>query len=154
MLLTVPLSLLTAITLFLLNELLKFAVAVLPLLAAAEPWPSAEALPSLLRLSPLSVVVLVLVVVLVSVSVLVVVLVLVLVEVELSRVALEYSFACGPAPLWVEFAVAVCVFESPFTLSLLMVGFAKADPKAIAMAVARMVCFMKVPSEVVGWSEQ
>jgi len=36
----------------------------------------------------------------------------------------------------------------------LMVGFAKADPKAIAMAVARMVCLIKFSSEVVGWSEQ
>ncbi len=36
---TVPLSLLTAIARLLLNELVKFAVAVLPLAAAALPYP-------------------------------------------------------------------------------------------------------------------
>ena len=53
MLLTVPSSLLTAMALLVLNELLKVAVAVEPLLAAAVPHPSALALPVLLRLVPL-----------------------------------------------------------------------------------------------------
>lgn len=43
---------LIATALLVLNELLKLAVAVLPLLAAAVPWPSARALPLLSRLSP------------------------------------------------------------------------------------------------------
>ena len=50
--LTEPLSLLVAIALLLLNALLKVAVAVPPLFAAAVPWPEALALPLLLRLSP------------------------------------------------------------------------------------------------------
>ena len=53
MLLTEPSSLVLATALLLLNALLKLAVEVLPLLAAAVPYPSALALPLLLRLSPL-----------------------------------------------------------------------------------------------------
>src|ERR1700712_5446368 len=52
MLLTVPLSVLTAMALLVLNALVKLAEAVPPFLAAAAPVPSADSRPLLLRLSP------------------------------------------------------------------------------------------------------
>jgi hypothetical protein len=95
----VPDRLLVAVAVETLNELLKLAVAVAPLLAAAVPCPAAEAAPELLRLLPA----------LLSLfwsdwfllsdwfrlSEL------------LSCVAVEYSLALGPAPVCVDVAVAV-----------------------------------------------
>ena len=52
MLVTVPVSLLSATALLVLKELLRLEVAVLLLLAAAVPLPEAMAAPVLLRLLP------------------------------------------------------------------------------------------------------
>lgn len=49
---TLPLSVLVALAVEVLNELLKLAVAFDPLFAAVVPYPSALALPVLFRLSP------------------------------------------------------------------------------------------------------
>src|SRR5690349_9586829 len=118
--LTEPLSLLTATALLLLNELLKLAVAVLPLFAAAVPYPSALALPLLSRLSP----------------VLLLFFWSELFELSLTCDAVEFSFAFGPAPVCVEVAVAVCVLSRTRRASDVFVGFAQTVPNASAMAVA------------------
>jgi hypothetical protein len=84
-----------------------------------------------------------------SVSVFVTVMFLVLVL--LSAMAFEYSLAVGPVfPDCVEFAVAFWVLLSAVSALLLLVGFAQAEPapKASAIAVAKSVFFMVVPSEV------
>ena len=62
-------------------------------------------------------------------------------------VAVEYSLALGPAPVWAEVAVAVCVLD-PFGLPTLFVGFANALPKARVMAVASKVFFIEDSWEV------
>src|SRR5262249_4358376 len=91
-----------------LNELVKLAVAVLPLAAAALPYP----LISWSAVTLVDVLVTVLVTVLESVL-----------ELPFAWTAVEFSFAAAPLPLCVEVAVAVCEFLLPS--SLLFVGFAK-----------------------------
>jgi len=135
-----------ATALLLLKAFEKVAVAVLPLLAAAVPVPSARARPVLLRLLPdLSVVcvfVMVFVRALLSVSVFVVELVAVLVL--LSWTADEASLAVGPVLfVWVDSAVALCTIE-PADPSLVFVGLdqTELEPNASAMAPASTVLFM------------
>lgn len=61
-------------------------------------------------------------------------------------VAVEYSLAFGPLlPVWVDVAVAFCVFAWVVLASLLLVGFAKATaetPNTSAAANATCVRFM------------
>jgi len=91
---TVPSSLLMAMALLLLKELLIEAVAVEPLFAAALPCPSALAVPSLLRLVP------------VLLSLFWLELLELSERLELSCDAVEFSFAAAPEPPCVEVALA------------------------------------------------
>jgi len=128
MLVTVPVSLLSATALLVLNELLRLEVDVLPLLAAAVPLPSARASPRVSRLLPE---------------------LLLLFRSDwflLSELlfcsALPYSLALGPAPVCVDVAVAVWAPAVPVPLLPLVVGLATAAPNAKVMAAAKRVFFI------------
>ncbi|AZG16099.1 hypothetical protein EHF44_22030 [Cupriavidus pauculus] len=136
---TAPFSRLTASARLELNALLKLAVAVPPLAAAALPMPPSSCV---VRLRDW-----VLVWVVVRVEVRVELSVAVRVSVLLSWYVFEYSLADAPAPLCVEVAVAVLVLSpSPW---LLLVGFAQAVlAKASAIADASKVFFIRSSQEV------